>query len=318
MRAIRVLDHGTGIVLQTVTRPEPGPGELRLRVTACGLNFADLLMIGGSYQATPPLPFTPGLEMAGVVEALGPGTEGPPIGTRVAAFHGQGGLAEAAVVPAGRCIPLPDSMEDTVAAGFQVAYGTSHLALARRAGLASGETLAVLGAAGGVGLTAVELGRRMGARVVAVARGEEKRRIARDAGAEITLDPSEDLTTRLRDLGGIDVLYDPVGGDAAMAAQRALRPEGRHLVVGFASGDVPQVRVNHLMVKNIDLLGIYWGGYLGFAPDALTGSLAELMDWHARGHLRPHVSHVLPLDRTEEALDLLASRRATGKVVVTP
>ena len=179
-------------------------------------------------------------------------------------------------------------------------------------------TLAVLGAAGGVGLTAVELGRALGARVIAVARGPEKQRIAREAGAEITLDAAEDLTARLRDLGGIDVLYDPVGGASAMAAQRALRPEGRHLVVGFASGDVPEPKLNHLMVKNIDLLCVYWGGYLGFAPDALTGSLAELMDWHAEGRLRPYVSHVLPLDRVQEALDLLASRRATGKVVVTP
>ena len=318
MRAFRVTATGRAGQLEALAPPEPGPGELRLRVTACGLNFADLLMIKGTYQATPEPPFTPGLEMAGVVESLGPGTIGPAPGVRVAVFHGQGGLAEQAVVPAARCIALPDTMPDEIAAGFQVAYGTSHLALTRRARLARGETLAVLGAAGGVGLTAVELGHAMGARVIAVARGGEKQAIARQAGAEIVLDPSDDLTGRLRDLGGIDVLYDPVGGAPALAAQRALRPEGRHLVVGFASGEVPEPKLNHLMVKNIDLLGVYWGGYLGFAPDALTDSLAELMDWHAQGRLRPHVSHVLPLDRAQEALDLLATRKATGKVVVTP
>lgn len=297
----------------------PAPGEVAVEVAACGLNFADLLMIDGSYQETPSLPFVPGMEICGRVTALGEGVTDLSPGDRIAAYCGSGGLAERAVVPAARCLKVPEAMPDTVAAGFLIAYGTSHLALARRARLAKGETVAVLGAAGGVGLTAVEIGRALGARVIAVARGAEKLAVARAAGAEVLIDAgTPDLRAALKAEGPIDVVYDAVGGAAGEAALRALAPEGRFLVIGFAGGKVPEVRLNHLLVKNIDVIGVYWGGYMGFAPDVLTGSLAELMEWYVEGRIRPHVSNVLPLAEVEVGLDLIRSRRSTGKVVITP
>ena len=317
MQAFRVETPGATPRLVELARPEPGPGEVLVRIAACGLNFADLLMIRGTYQDTPDAPFTLGMEVAGTVEALGPGAAGPAPGTRVAVFGGHGGLAEYGCFPAGRAVPLPDPMEDVTAAGFLVAYGTSHLALARRARLAAGERLLVLGAAGGVGLTAVELGAAMGAEVIAGARGAERLEVARRAGAAHLVDSEAgDLRERVLDLGGADVIYDPVGGPLFGQALRAARPEARALVIGFASGEVPELRANHLLVKNLSVMGFNWGGYFRFRPDAVTESLAELFRWHGEGRLSPHVSHVLPLSRAEEALDLLRARRATGKVVV--
>ena len=297
--------------------PEAGPGELLVRVRGCGLNFADLLMIEGKYQEKQEPPFIPGLEIAGEVVAVGQGVQGWAPGQRVAAFAGRAGLAELAAVPAARCVAVPEGMELTTAAGFQVAYGTSHLALTDAARLQPGETLVVTGAAGGVGLTAVEIGRLMGARVVAVARGRAKLEVAEAAGAEHLIDSeTEDLRGALKALGGADVVYDAVGGAGFMAALRGTRPGGRLLVIGFAGGEVPQIPANLLLVKNVSVIGFYWGGYFGFAPEKLTGSLAELMGWYAAGRLRPHLSHVLPLERTAEGLELLRSRRSTGKVVI--
>lgn len=298
--------------------PLPGPGEVRLRNRACGLNFADLLMAKGQYQERPPLPFVMGMEVAGEVDALGEGVTGLAIGQRVAAFAGQGGLAEYGCFPASRCLPIPAAMPYEQAAGFMVAYGTSHVALAHRAKLVAGETLLVLGAAGGVGLTAVEIGARMGARVVAVARGPEKLAVARAAGASVLIDSEgTDLKAAFKALGGVDVVYDAVGEPAASAALRALNPEGRFIVIGFAGGGVPQFPANILLVKNISVIGLYWGGYAGFQPQVITRSLAELMAMYARGELHPHVSHTLPLERTAEAMELMRSRVSTGKVVVT-
>lgn len=318
MRAFMMQTADAAPRLTETARPEPGPGEVRIRVAACGLNFADLLMIAGKYQDTPEPPFTLGMEIAGTVDACGPGVRGPAPGTRVAAFIGAGGLADYAICDAARCIPLPETMAMTEAAGFLIAYGTSHLALAHRARLQPGETLLVLGAAGGVGLTAVEIGAQMGARVIAVARGADKLEVARKAGAEVLIDSGAetDLKTAFKALGGVDVVYDAVGEPAASAALRALRPEGRFLAIGFAGGEVPRFAANLLLVKNLSVIGLYWGGYLRFAPRVLTDSLAELMNWHAEGRLHPHVSHILPLERAAEGLDLLRSRRATGKVVI--
>jgi NADPH2:quinone reductase len=318
MRAFQLLAHGSEPVMSDLPQPQPGPGQVRIAVGACGLNFADLLMIEGRYQERHALPLTLGMELAGTVDALGPGTPGPPPGTRVAAFAGQGGLADHAVVPADRCLPLPATMDIATAAAFQIAYGTSHLALTRRARLGAGETLLVLGAAGGVGLTAVEIGKRLGARVIASARGAERLAVAAQAGADHLIDSdAPDLRGTLKALGGVDVVYDAVGGPAFMEALRATRPEGRLLTIGFAGGDVPQIPANLLLVKNLTVIGLYWGGYLSFAPDALTGSLSTLLDWHGKGWITPHISHRLPLSRAAEGLDLLRSRRATGKVVVT-
>lgn len=304
--------------LESWTVPDPGPGEVLVKIHACGLNFADLLMIEGSYQEMPDLPFVPGMEFAGTIQALGEGVAGLEEGRRVAVFAGHGGLAGHVVVPAVSCLPIPDSLGDTDAAGFFVAYGTSHLALTRRARLSAGETLLVLGAAGGVGLTAVEIGKILGARVVAVARGEKKLSVAARAGADALVDSeSPDLLSALRDVGPVDVVFDSVGGATGETALRVLAPEGRHLLIGFASGAMPTLKPNHLLVKNQSVIGFYWGGYRRFRPEALRDSLTELVDWHARGRLSPHISHVLPLDRAAEALELLRSRKSTGKVVVT-
>ncbi|MEM9797491.1 MAG: NADPH:quinone oxidoreductase family protein [Pseudomonadota bacterium] len=297
--------------------PMPQEGQALLRIEACGLNFADLLMVKGTYQDTPETPFVPGMEVCGVVEDLGPNTKGPAPGTRVAVFGGSGGLAQKGVFPAAHCVPVPDDMPAEIAAGFIVAYSTSHVALSHRARLLKGERLAVLGAAGGVGLTAVELGAQMGAEVIAIARGDDKLAVAKEAGAHHLVDAKGDIRADLKALGGVDVLYDAVGGDPLRAALRALRPEGRALLIGFASGDVPQLAANHLLVKNIDAIGFYWGGYLTFRPKIVLDSIAALFDMYGRGDLRPHVSHVLPLEEVAEAMDLIRSRRSTGKVVVS-
>ncbi|MBQ2261160.1 MAG: NADPH:quinone oxidoreductase family protein [Loktanella sp.] len=319
MRAFQVTSYVAPPSLAEIPAPSPATGEVLLDIAACGLNFADLLMAKGTYQDTPNPPFTLGMEVCGTVIAQGAGVTSPAIGTRVAVFGGQGGMADQGTFPAALCRPVPDTMSAEVAAGFMVAYGTSHLALTRRARLQPGETLLVLGAAGGVGLTAVEIGKAMGARVIAVARGADKLAVARAAGADHVIDSdAQDIKASARALGGADVVYDPVGGDTFKAALSACKPEARVIVIGFASGDVPQVPANILLVKNIDVIGFYWGGYLKFQPEALSASLAELLDWLAEGRLHPHISHILPLDRADEALELMRSRASTGKVVIVP
>lgn len=295
----------------------PSATEVVVKTEACGLNFADLLMLTGDYQETPSYPFVPGLEISGEVVEVGPEVQKMAPGDRIIAFCGSGGLAGHVTVDASRCIRLPQTMDAVTAAGFQIAYGTSHLALFRRARLRSGETLVVLGAAGGVGLTAVEIGKAMGARVVGVARGADKRAAADAAGADVTIDAEEpDLRAALKDVGPVNVVYDAVGGILGEAALRALAPEGRYIAIGFASGDVPAVKVNHLLVKNIDVIGFYWGGYLKFAPEALTASLSELVGMHTAGKLHPHIGHVLTFAEVEEGFELLRNRKATGKVVI--
>ncbi len=300
--------------------PRPGPGEVLLRIRACGLNFADLLMLEGRYQDMPDLPFVPGIEAAGEIAALGPDVTAPGMapGARVAVFGHAGGLARAGCFPAADCVVLPEAMPFGHAAAFQVAYGTSHLALDHAARLRAGETLLVTGAAGGVGLTAVEIGKLMGARVIAVARGPERLAVARAAGADHLIDSArDDLRDAVRALGGADVVYDAVGGETFMAALRAARPGGRMLAIGFAGGAVQQVPANLLLVKNIAVIGFYFGGYRRFAPDLLGQSLLTLLDWYAAGRLRPHIGATLPFDRALEGLEMLRARRATGKIVVT-
>ena len=318
MKAFRITETGAPPALLQIDAPAPGPGQVAIAIGACGLNFADLLMAQGTYQETPAAPFTLGLELAGTVTACGPGVTAPAPGTRVAVFAGQGGLAEAGVFDAALCTPIPDAMSFEHAAAFQVAYGTSHLALEHKARLQPGETLVVTGAAGGVGLTAVEIGKLMGATVIAIARGADKLEVARAAGADHLIDAdSDDIRGQLKALGGVDVVYDAVGGALFEACFRACKPEARILVIGFAGGGVPQIKANHLLVKNISVIGHYWGGYLKFAPRVLTGSLATLLGWYEQGRLKPHVSHSLPLDRAAEALELIRQRKSTGKVVVT-
>ncbi|MEM6375014.1 MAG: NADPH:quinone oxidoreductase family protein [Pseudomonadota bacterium] len=318
MRAFRIDRLGEAPSLQELDLPAPGPGEISLRIAACGLNFADLLMIDGAYQDTPEPPFTLGMEVAGVIEAVGEGVDHVKAGQRVAVFGGKDGLAEQGNFPANRAVLLPSDMSFEDAAAFQIAYGTSHVALSHKAHLEPGETLLVLGAAGGVGLTAVEIGKLMGARVIACARGEKKLDAAKFAGADHLIDAGqEDIREAVRALGGADVVYDPVGGDQFTAAFRACKPEARILTIGFASGDVPKIPANHLLVKNLTIMGLYWGGYLKFRPEVVTQSLTTLFNWYAEGKLVPHISHEFPLDQASDALGVLRARAATGKVVVT-
>ena len=317
MQAWELSAFNTAPEIRELPMPRPNQGEIRVRIAACGLNFADLLMIEGKYQDTPTPPFVMGLELAGVVDALGDGVTTHAVGDSVAVYAGQGGLAEYGCFPAQRALRLPDHMPLTEAAGFLIAYGTSHLALTRRARLAAGETLAVLGAAGGVGLTAVEIGASLGAKVIAVARGQAKLEIAKRAGADHVIDAdTPDLRDQLRALGGVDVLYDAVGGAGFEAGFRAMRPEGRILSIGFASGTVPQIPANHLLVKNLDVMGLYWGGYLRFNPEALQHSLEQVFGLYTQGGLKPHIGATYPFDALPAALDALRSRKSTGKVVI--
>ncbi|QFU07963.1 NADPH:quinone oxidoreductase family protein [Palleronia sp. THAF1] len=318
MRAFQVTDHAIAPSLQDVPDPHPNPGEVLVRVHACGLNFADILVAKGTYQDIPPLPATLGMELAGEVVSLGEGVTTRAVGDRVAVNAGHGGLAEFGAFVVDTTVPLPDAMPFTDAAAFMVAYGTSHLGLTRRARLQKGERLVVLGAAGGVGLTAVEIGAALGAEVVAVARGADKLAVAKDAGAHHLIDSeTTDLREALKELGGADVVYDPVGGDLTVAAIRACNPEARVLIIGFASGDLPKIAANHLLVKNIDVIGYYWGAYRAFAPQVLSDSLSELLQWYSEGRLTPHVSKTFPLEQAGDAMDFLKSRKSTGKVVVT-
>lgn len=318
MLAWQVTTLGEAPRLTRVATPSPQEGEALVRVAAVGLNFADLLMLDGRYQDRPALPYIPGMEIAGVVEAMGPGTEGPPPGARVLGVCGTGGLAERVCLPVARLAAMPERMTMADAAAFQIAYGTSHLALTHKARLQPGETLLVTGAAGGVGLTAVEIGRRLGARVVALARGGDRLAVAKAAGADLLIDSTAPgLKEALRATGGIDVVYDTVGGPAFDAALRACKPDGRLLAIGFASGEVPQIPANLLLVKNLTVTGFWYGGYQAHAPAVVTASLRTLLGWHAEGGLAPHVSQILPFARLAEGLDHLRNRTATGKVVIT-
>ena len=318
MRAVQVTTLGLPPELRDIPAPVPGPGEVLLRNHAVGINFADTLLVAGTYQEKPAPPFTLGMEICGTVEALGEGVTSPSVGQRVVVVGGQGGLANYGCFPAARCTLVPENMPSVEAAGFLIAYGTSHVALDYKANLKPGERLLVLGASGGVGLTAVELGHIMGAEVIACARGGEKLAIARLAGADHLIDSeTDDIRTMVKNLGGADVVYDPVGGDQFTAAMRATNPDGRLLPLGFASGTVPQIPANILMVKNLTVIGFYWGAYARLKPSVLTDSFVQLFRWYEQGRLKPHISHVLPLERTNEALELLRTRRATGKVVVT-
>ncbi|MEQ6248930.1 NADPH:quinone oxidoreductase family protein [Sulfitobacter sp. HNIBRBA3233] len=318
MRAMQLTAHDQPLELREIDKPQPRAGEVLVKVAACGLNFGDLLIIKGTYQEKPPLPATLGMELAGTVEAVGEGVRDLEPGQRIAAYSGFHGLADYAAIPADICVQIPDEMSFEDAAAFLIAYGTSHVALDYKARMRPGERLLVLGASGGVGLTAVELGKVMGAEVIACARGEEKLEICRRMGADHTIDSdSGDIREVVKSLGGADVVYDPVGGDQFKAALRACNREARILPLGFASGEVPQIPANIILVKNISVLGLYWGGYAALNPKVLTDSFRTLTDWYVEGKIRPHVSNVLPLERTHEGLELLRTRKATGKVVIT-
>lgn len=323
MRAIvcRELTGLAGLRLEEVPEPRPGPGQVRIRVRACGVNFADSLITRGQYQRQPQPPFSPGFEVAGEVLERGEGVEGIAIGDRLIAMPPHGGYAEQVTVDARRCVPLPAAMAWTHGAAFPVVFGTSHVALWHRARLRAGETLVVLGASGGVGLTAVAIGKQLGATVIAAASSAEKLEVARRHGADHLIDSSrEDLRTCIRSLTGdrgADVVYDPVGGDAFDAALRSIAFEGRILVIGFASGAVPKIPANHLLVKNVDIIGVNWPAYADLDPAVMTASFETLIRWYLEGAIEPHVSASFPLEQAVEALEQVVSRRSTGKVVIT-
>jgi NADPH:quinone reductase len=317
MQAWVISEIGRQPELTMAPMPVPGQGEALVRVVAVGLNFADLLMQDGTYQQRPRLPFIPGMEVSGVVVALGPDTIGPAPGTPVMAVCGHGGLAEALCLPVNRLVTLPDGMGHEEAAGFPIAFGTAYLALTLKAGLQPEETLLVTGAAGGVGLAAVEVGKRLGARVIATARGDDRLAVAKAAGADHLISSEADnLKDQLRALGGVDVVFDTVGGAGFDAALRACRPDGRILAIGFASGQVPQVPANLLLVKNLTVSGFWFGGYMDQRPQAVADSLGTLLRWRAEGALRPATPQVLPFDAFPGGLQLLRTRQGTGKLVV--
>lgn len=322
MRAIVCRDWGDPENLELGELPEPalGPGQVRIRMRAAGVNFADCVLVRGQYQEKPELPFAPGLEGAGEIMEVGDGVSDFKPGDRVMAVVSAGAYAEQAVCEATTVFHTPDGMDDITAAAFPVAYGTSHLALVHRAQLKAGETVLVLGAGGGVGLTAVECAKALGATVIAAASTPEKLELARARGADHLINYAEDdlrpALRKITDGNGVDVVYDPVGGEVAQTAMRSLAWSGRLLVIGFASGDVPEFPANYLLVKNISIVGVYWGAYRTREPETFRAGFAELGAWWAAGKLQPHVSQVLPLADVAKALGMLEGRQATGRLVI--
>jgi len=294
---------------------------VRIAVAAAGVNFPDTLIIQGLYQFKPPPPFAPGGEVAGRVVEVGASVTSVSVGDRVVGFTTWGGFSEEVVCHAAAVAPIPDDMDDITAGGFTLTYATSHHALKQRGRLKPGETLLVLGAAGGVGVTAVELGKLMGATVIAGASTDAKLEVARKQGADHLINyETEDLKARVKELTngrGADVVYDPVGGDYTDTAIRCTAWEGRMLVVGFASGAIPRLRANLLLLKGCQAVGVFWGDFVRRDPAAHRANMIELMGWHAAGKLRPYVSEVMPLERASEALRRIMDRQAVGKIVLT-
>ncbi|MBM3559269.1 MAG: NADPH:quinone oxidoreductase family protein [Alphaproteobacteria bacterium] len=309
-----------GLELGEMAAPALPEDGVRIAVRAAGLNFADILVVGGTYQEKPALPFVPGLELAGEIVEVGAKATRFRTGQRVMATVGTGAFAEQAVARENEVFPLPDGMDFVTGAAFPVAYGTAHLGLTHRAALKVGEMLMVHGAAGGVGLAAVEVGKAVGATVIATASSPEKLALAREHGADHVIDyTKEDVRARLREIAprGVDVALDPVGGDVFTASLRTIGWEGRIIIVGFAGGTVPQIPANHLLVKNASAMGFYWGAYRAREPERVRASMAEAASWAVAGKLRPHVSAKLPLAEAAKGLKLLAERKATGKVILT-
>lgn len=324
MRAVQCMAWGglENLELHDVPAPgAPGAGEVLIDVAAAGLNYADLLITAGKYQERPLPPFTPGLEIAGLVRAAGPGVGRIRVGDRVLAAVDNGGFAEQVIARESDTFAIPDAMDFATAAGFAIAYGTSYGALTWRADIKPGELLLVLGAAGGVGLTAVEIGKALGARVIACAGGAEKLAIARAHGADFTIDHREEnLRGRIREISdgvGVDVVYDPVGGDSFDIAMRSTNWNGRLIIVGFAGGSVPQIPANILLVKNLAALGFYWGSYRFKQPALLAPAYARMFEWWQQGKLKPRISGRYDLAEVKTALSVVADRKAIGKIVLT-
>ena len=324
MRALLCKSHGLPetLVVEELPTPVPGPGQLCIDVKAAGVNFPDALIIQNKYQLKPALPFAPGAELAGVVSAIGPGVTRFKVGDTVCGACGFGAFAEEVVVDAARMFAMPVGVSFDVAASFILAYGTSHHALIDRGELRTGETVVVLGAAGGVGLAAVEIAKAVGARVIACASNEEKLALCRSRGADETINyTSEDLKERIRDLTkgeGADVIYDPVGGGYAEPALRSIGWRGRYLVVGFANGEIPRIPLNLALLKGCSIVGVYWGAFASREPSAAGAAVRQLFDWLAEGKLEPEISGRYELANAPQALRAMLDRKVTGKVVVLP
>ena len=324
MKAVLCTRFGppTDLELKEIPPPQAGPGEAVVRVKAAALNFFDTLIIAGKYQFKPPFPFSPAAEFAGLVESVGAGVGEVAPGDRVAGNIGWGAAREAVAVPAQALVKLPDALYFERAAGLTVIYATTLYALRERAALKSGEMLAVLGASGGTGLAAIELGKLMGARVIASASSDEKQKIARAHGADETVNyASKDLREALRRLGGehgIDVVYDPVGGPYAEPAVRSLAWLGRYLVVGFAAGDIPKLPLNLALLRSCDIRGVFWGAWVKREPEMQRAIMTDIVKWCAEGKLSAHVHAVYPLGDIAAALQAITDRKVMGKIVLRP
>jgi NADPH2:quinone reductase len=322
MKAVLCKAYGPpeSLVIEEVEPLKPGPGQVVIGVKACGVNFPDTLIIEGKYQFKPEMPFSPGGEVAGVIKEVGEGVERVKIGDRVIAFTGWGGFAEEVLVEAEKLIPIPEQMDFVTASAFVMVYGTSHYALKDRAKLQPGETLLVLGAAGGVGLAAVELGKAMGARVIAAASSDEKLAVCREHGADECINyTSEDLKERIKTLTvgkGVDVIYDPVGGNYSETALRGMAWEGRYLVIGFAAGAIPRIPLNLTLLKGSSIVGVFWGSFTTRDPQRNQEHLRELVSWFHEGKIKPRISATYPLRRAADALNDLLTRKVTGKAVL--
>ncbi|RSZ59063.1 NADPH:quinone oxidoreductase family protein [Massilia atriviolacea] len=310
------------LVVEQLAAPVAGAGQVLVDVQAAGGNFPDVLIIQGKYQFKPELPFTPGSELSGVVAALGEGVANVRVGERVIAFSAQGAFAQQIVVPAQAVMPMPPGMDFDTAAAITLTYGTSHHAVADRAALKAGETMLVLGAAGGVGLAAIEIGKALGARVIAAASSDDKLAVCREHGADATINYStQDLREAIKaatDGKGPDVIYDPVGGVYAEPAFRSIGWRGRYLVVGFANGEIPRLPLNLTLLKGASLMGVFWGEFAKREPKANLAAMRELMGWLAEGKIRPRISGRYALEQTAQALNDMAARKVTGKVVILP
>ncbi|MEO0410765.1 MAG: NADPH:quinone oxidoreductase family protein [Pseudomonadota bacterium] len=323
MKAVVCTQYGGPEMLEVkdIDSPPVGKGMVKIDVKAAGVNYPDALIIQGKYQFRPDPPFTPGGEVAGVISEVGEGVTNVKVGDRVLSLlMAHGGFAEQAVTPAAMAVPIPDTMPFDEAAGFLMTYGTTYHALKQRGKLQPGETLGVLGAAGGTGITAVELGKLMGAKVIACASSDEKLALTKDYGADLVINyAKEDLKTALKEATGgkgVDVIYDPVGGDYCEPAFRAMAWKGRFLVIGFVAG-IPKLPTNLALLKGADLVGVFWGGFTQKEPELNVQNTVELLELYDQGKIKPHISEHFPLDKAPEAIAHLAARKAKGKVVVT-
>lgn len=322
MKAVLCKAYGPpeSLVIEDIEPLKPGKGQVVISVKACGVNFPDTLIIQGKYQSRPPLPFIPGNEVAGTVKEIGEGVERVKVGDQVMAFTGLGGFAEEVVADAAHLIPMPRGMDFITASAFVLTYGTSHHALKDRAQLKPGETLLVLGASGGVGIAAVELGKVMGAHVIAAASTSEKLEVSKQHGADEVINyGAEDLKDRVKQLTGgkgVDVAFDPVGGNYSEPVLRGMAWNGRFLVIGFAAGDIPRIPLNLPLLKGCSIVGVFWGAFTEREPEHNSENLQELLTWFSEGKLKPHISTTYPLESAAQALNDIMNRKVTGKAVL--